>query len=152
MKVLLEILLTMVIIIFVIIGSIVFALLIAEKIFYFKRKNNKFIKLEDKKLLEDFIDKDYMNIISNNRENYNITDDDYWYFEETVEDIDSLCRNLLEGNKKIYITKEEVLDKDFQNFIKTLNNDKIMNIFNELKQIKKIIFKYYDNDGNLKNS
>lgn len=133
-----------------IIISVIIALKIAQKIIDNRIKNNKFLESKDKEQINKFIEKNYQEIISRNKELYNIKDDDYWYLEDTRAHIESLCRSLLEGDKKLYTTEEEVLEKEFEAFVTKINNQEISDIYKELKKMKKILFKYYDKDGNLK--
>lgn len=112
-------------------------------------KSNKSLDPKDKEQLEYFINKDYLGIISKNKENYKIEDDDYWYLEDIVADIDDICRTILMSQKKLYHTKEEVLEKEFIDMVKKLNNKEINDIYKEMQKVKKIAFKYYDEEGNL---
>ena len=112
-------------------------------------KSNKTLDPKDKEQLEYFINKDYLEIISKNKENYKIEDDDYWYLEDIVADIDDICRTILMSQKKLYHTKEEVLEKEFIDMVKKLNNKEINDIYKEMQKVKKIAFKYYDEEGNI---
>ena len=112
-------------------------------------KSNKSLDPKDKEQLEYFINKDYLGIISKNKENYKIEDDDYWYLEDIVADIDDICRTILMSQKKLYHTKEEVLEKEFIDMVKKLNNKEINDIYKEMQKVKKIAFKYYDEEGNI---
>lgn len=112
-------------------------------------KSNKSLDPKDKEQLEYFINKDYLGIISKNKENYKIEDDDYWYLEDIVADIDDICRTILMCQKKLYHTKEEVLEKEFIDMVKKLNNKEINDIYKEMQKVKKIAFKYYDEEGNI---
>ena len=53
------------------------------------------------------------------------------------------------SQKKLYRTKEEVLEKEFIDMVKKLNNKEINDIYKEMQKVKKIAFKYYDEEGNL---
>lgn len=132
-----------------IVGSVLLGLFIAEIITNKKMKSNKFLEQKDKEQLEYFINKDYPGIISKNKENYKIEDDDYWYLEDIVADIDDICRTILMNQKKLYHTKEEVLENEFIDMVKKLNNKEINDIYKEMQKVKKIAFKYYDEEGNL---
>ncbi len=132
-----------------IIISVIIALKIAQKIIDYRIKNNKVIEPKDKEQINKFIEKDYLDIISKNRDTYNIKDSDYWYLEDTIGHVESLCRDVLEGTKKLYTTEEDILEKDFEDFINGINDKNLTNINKELKKMKKIILKYYDKDGNL---
>ena len=130
-------------------GSVLLGLFIAEIITNKKMKSNKSLDPKDKEQLEYFINKDYLEIISKNKENYKIEDDDYWYLEDIVADIDDICRTILMSQKKLYHTKEEVLEKEFIDMVKKLNNKEINDIYKEMQKVKKIAFKYYDEEGNI---
>lgn len=132
----------------IMIGLVILAAFIAEKIADIIRKNNKFLEPKDKEQLEHYLNQDYLELIAKNKDNYG--DIDSFYLEDIVADIVDLCFTVLEGQKKLYRTKEEVLDKEFQDFVKDINNDELNNIYGEMKKIKKIIFKYYNDEGILK--
>lgn len=132
-----------------IVGSVLLGLFIAQIITNKKMKSNKSLEPKDKEQLEYFINKDYPGIISKNKENYKIEDDEYWYLEDIVADIDDICRTILMSQKKLYRTKEEVLEKEFIDMVKKLNNKEINDIYKEMQKVKKIAFKYYDEEGNL---
>ena len=123
--------------------------IISNKISNKIMKSNKSLDPKDKEQLEYFINKDYLEIISKNKENYKIEDDDYWYLEDIVADIDDICRTILMSQKKLYHTKEEVLEKEFIDMVKKLNNKEINDIYKEMQKVKKIAFKYYDEEGNI---
>lgn len=143
-----EIIVGMLLILGIGVGLVILAAFIAEKIADIIRKNNKFLEPKDKEQLEHYLNQDYLELIAKNKDNYG--DIDYFYLEDIVADIVDLCFTVLEGQKKLYRTKEEVLDKEFQVFVKDINNDELNNIYGEMKKIKKIIFKYYDAEGILK--
>ncbi len=143
-----EIIVGMLLILGIGVGLVILAAFIAEKIADIIRKNNKFLEPKDKEQLEHYLNQDYLELIAKNKDNYG--DIDYFYLEDIVADIVDLCFTVLEGQKKLYRTKEEVLDKEFQVFVKDINNDELNNIYGEMKKIKKIIFKYYDAEGSLK--
>ena len=132
-----------------IVGSVLLGLFIAEIITNKKMKSNKSLDPKDKEQLEYFINKDYPGIISKNKENYKIEDDDYWYLEDIVADIDDICRTILMSQKNLYHTKEEVLEKEFIDMVKKLNNKEINDIYKEMQKVKKVAFKYYDEEGNI---
>ena len=132
-----------------IVGSVLLGLFIAEILTNKKMKSNKSLDPKDKEQLEYFINKDYPGIISKNKENYKIEDDEYWYLEDIVADIDDICRTILMSQKKLYHTKEEVLEKEFVDMIKKINNKELNDIYKEMQKVKKVAFKYYDEEGNI---
>ena len=113
-----------------------------------RRKNNKFLEKKDKEQLEHYIKQDYLELIAKNKDDYG--DIDYFYLEDIVADIVDLCFTVLEGQKNLYKTQEEVLEKEFQDFMKDINNKELNDIYSEMKKIKKIVFKYYNDEGILK--
>lgn len=153
MKYIIETLFSIILAIGITIGSVLLSLFTSQIIIDKKMKSNKFLEKIDKEQLEHFINQNYLEVISKNRENYKIEnsgDLDYYYLEDIVADIDSICRCILMSDKKINRTKEETLDKEFINFVKKINNKEINNIYKEMQNIKKIAFKYYDENGCLK--
>ena len=42
-------------------------------------------------------------------------------------------------------TKDNILSNEIEKYVKGLNNEKVTEIYEEAKQIKEIIFKYYMN-------
>ena len=93
---------------------------------------------------------DYSETSVKESEKYNKEEIDYWYIHDEIELVDSFCRCLLSGEKSIEYEKEDVLDKYFNNFIESLNIKELNKIYEESKEIKKIIYKYYDTKGNWK--
>ena len=132
-----------------IVGSVLLGLFIAEIITNKKMKSNKSLEPKDKEQLEYFINKDYSQIIHNNKDSYKIEDLDFYYLDDIVEDFHDICCTILMSQKKLYRTKEEVLEKEFIDMVKKLNNKEINDIYREMQKVKKIAFKYYDEEGNL---
>ena len=132
-----------------IVVSVLLGLFIAEIITNKKMKSNKSLDTKDKEQLEYFINKDYSQIIHNNKDSYKIEDLDFYYLDDIVEDFHDICCTILMSQKKLYRTKEEVLEKEFINMVKKLNNKEINDIYKEMQKVKKIAFKYYDEEGNL---
>ena len=111
------------------------------------KKRKKQLIEKDKTILENFVKQEYPEIIL---KKYNKEEIDYWYIHDEIELVDSFCRCLLSGEKSIEYEKEDVLDKYFNNFIESLNIKELNKIYEESKEIKKIIYKYYDTKGNWK--
>ena len=143
-----EIIIAILLVLGTMIGSIVVALFLSQIIIDKRRKNNKFLEKKDKEQLEHYIKQDYLELIAKNKDDYG--DIDYFYLEDIVADIVDLCFTVLEGQKNLYKTQEEVLEKEFQDFMKDINNKELNNIYSEMKKIKKIVFKYYNDEGILK--
>ena len=143
-----EIIIAILLVLGTMIGSIVVALFLSQIIIDKRRKNNKFLEKKDKEQLEYYIKQDYLELIAKNKDDYG--DIDYFYLEDIVADIVDLCFTVLEGQKNLYKTQEEVLEKEFQDFMKDINNKELNNIYSEMKKIKKIFFKYYNDEGILK--
>lgn len=143
-----EIIIAILLVLGTMIGSIVVALFLSQIIIDKRRKNNKFLEKKDKEQLEYYIKQDYLELIAKNKDDYG--DIDYFYLEDIVADIVDLCFTVLEGQKNLYKTQEEVLEKEFQDFMKDINNKELNNIYSEMKKIKKIVFKYYNDEGILK--
>lgn len=148
-KEILVIVLAAVIILGTIVGSTLLGLFIAEIITNKKMKSNKSLEPKDKEQLEHYINKDYSQIIHNNKDSYKIEDLDFYYLDDIVEDFYDICHIILIGQKKLYRTKEEVLEKEFIDMIKKINNKELNEIYKEMQKVKKIAFKYYDEEGNL---
>ena len=143
-----EIIIAILLVLGTMIGSIVVALFLSQIIIDKRIKNNKFLEKKDKEQLEHYIKQDYLELIAKNKDDYG--DIDYFYLEDIVADIVDLCFTVLEGQKNLYKTQEEVLEKEFQDFMKDINNKELNNIYSEMKKIKKIVFKYYNDEGILK--
>ena len=143
-----EIIIAILLVLGTMIGSIVVALFLSQIIIDKRRKNNKFLEKKDKEQLEHYIKQDYLELIAKNKDDYG--DIDYFYLEDIVADIVDLCFTVLEGQKNLYKTQEEVLEKEFQDFMKDINNKELNDIYSEMKKIKKIVFKYYNDEGILK--
>lgn len=143
-----EIIIAILLVLGTMISSIVVALFLSQIIIDKRRKNNKFLEKKDKEQLEHYIKQDYLELIAKNKDDYG--DIDYFYLEDIVADIVDLCFTVLEGQKNLYKTQEEVLEKEFQDFMKDINNKELNNIYSEMKKIKKIVFKYYNDEGILK--
>ena len=111
------------------------------------KKRKKQLIEKDKTILENFVKQEYPEIIL---KKYNKEEIDYWYIHDEIELVDSFCRCLLSGEKSIEYEKEDVLDKYFNNFIESLNIKELNKIYEESKEIKKIIYKYYDTKGKWK--
>lgn len=111
------------------------------------KKRKKQLIEKDKTILENFVKQEYPEIIL---KKYNKEEIDYWYIHDEIELVDSFCRCLLSGEKSIEYEKEDVLDKYFNNFIESLNIKELNKIYEESKEIKRIIYKYYDTKGNWK--
>lgn len=143
-----EIIIAILLVLGTMIGSIIVALFLSQRIIDKRIKNNKFLETKDKEQLEHYIKQDYLELIAKNKDDYG--DIDYFYLEDIVADIVDLCFTVLEGQKNLYKTQEEVLEKEFQDFMKDINNKELNNIYSEMKKIKKIVFKYYNDEGILK--
>lgn len=143
-----EIIIAILLVLGTMIGSIIVALFLSQIIIDKRIKNNKFLEKKDKEQLEHYIKQDYLELIAKNKDDYG--DIDYFYLEDIVADIVDLCFTVLEGQKNLYKTQEEVLEKEFQDFMKDINNKELNNIYSEMKKIKKIVFKYYNDEGILK--
>lgn len=143
-----EIIIAILLVLGTMIGSIIVALFLSQRIIDKRIKNNKFLEPKDKEQLEHYIKQDYLELIAKNKDDYG--DIDYFYLEDIVADIVDLCFTVLEGQKNLYKTQEEVLEKEFQDFMKDINNKELNNIYSEMKKIKKIVFKYYSDEGILK--
>ena len=143
-----EIIIAILLVLGTMIGSIIVALFLSQKIIDKRIKNNKFLETKDKEQLEHYIKQDYLELIAKNKDDYG--DIDYFYLEDIVADIVDLCFTVLEGQKNLYKTQEEVLEKEFQDFMKDINNKELNDIYSEMKKIKKIVFKYYNDEGILK--
>lgn len=143
-----EIIIAILLVLGTMIGSIIVALFLSQIIIDKRVKNNKFLEKKDKEQLEHYIKQDYLELIAKNKDDYG--DIDYFYLEDIVADIVDLCFTVLEGQKNLYKTQEEVLEKEFQDFMKDINNKELNNIYSEMKKIKKIVFKYYNDEGILK--
>ncbi len=143
-----EIIIAILLVLGTMIGSIIVALFLSQRIIDKRIKNNKFLETKDKEQLEHYIKQDYLELIAKNKDDYG--DIDYFYLEDIVADIVDLCFTVLEGQKNLYKTQEEMFEKEFQDFMKDINNKELNNIYSEMKKIKKIVFKYYNDEGILK--
>ena len=149
MSTLVEVILVFLMLMGIIVGSTLLGLFIAQIITNKKMKSNKSLEPKDKEQLEYYINKDYSQIIHNNKDSYKIEDLDFYYLDDIVEDVYDICHIILIGQKKLYRTKEEVLEKEFVDTIKKINNKELNEIYKEMQKVKKIAFKYYDEEGNL---
>ena len=101
-----------------------------------KKANNK-----DYETIKNFLHNELRNKIPSDDYQY-ISGCDYFYT------IDDICVEFLTGEKRLCISKEEIID--YSNDSETLDDIKKLKLEefnNEIKKIIEIIYKYYDNDG-----
>ena len=113
------------------------------------KKRKEQIKENDKVILEEFLKKEYTTFISTKQEEYKLNDDDYLYIYDEIEQIEGLCFTLLSADATTQ-EKKEVLNKEFDKLIVSKNIKELNDIYEEAKEIKKIVYKYYDASGNWK--
>ena len=83
------------------------------------------------------------------KKEYKLNDDDYLYIYDEIEQIEGLCFTLLSADATTQ-EKKEVLNKEFDKLIVSKNIKELNDIYEEAKEIKKIVYKYYDAKGNWK--
>ena len=101
-----------------------------------KKANNK-----DYETIKNFLYNELRNKIPSDDYQY-INGCDYFYT------IDDICVEFLNGEKRLCISKEEIID--YSNDSEILDDIKKLKLEvfnNEIKKIIEIIYKYYDNDG-----
>ena len=113
------------------------------------KKRKQQIKENDRVIIENFLKKEYTTFISTKKEEYDLNNDDYLYIYDEIEQVEGLCFALLSAQATTQ-EKKYVLSKEFDKLIISINIKELNKIYEESKEIKKIIYKYYNADGKWK--